>query len=83
MGQFAYPFMASLFDGMPILFAAIIGVLIVIVLSIVVSVANKQKFYRASTIVPCVISVVATFFICLPDLKIVTIETVIFITMVS
>lgn len=65
VGQFAYPFMASLFDGMPILFAAIIGVLIVIVLSVVVSVATKEKFYRASIIVPCIISVIATFFILL------------------
>lgn len=65
VGQFAYPFMASLFDGMPILFAAIIGVLIVIVLSIIVSVATKEKFYRASIIAPCIISVVATFFILL------------------
>lgn len=65
VGQFAYPFMASLFDGMPILFAAIIGVLIVIVLSVIVSVATKDKFYRASIIVPCIISVIATFFILL------------------
>lgn len=63
VGQFVYPFMASLFDGPPILFAGIIGVLIVIVLSIIVSVATKEKFYRASIKVPCAISVIATFFI--------------------
>lgn len=63
VGQFAYPFMASFWDGSPTLFAAIIGILIVIVLSIIVSVATKDMFYRKSIIIPFIISVVATFFI--------------------
>ena len=65
IGQFVYPFIASLFDGSPTAFAAIIGILIVVILSIIVCVATKEKFYRKSVIIPCLISVVATFLILL------------------
>lgn len=64
-GQFVYPFIASLFDGIPIVFAAIVGILIIVILSIIVCIATKEKFYRKSVIIPCVISVVVTFFILL------------------
>lgn len=63
VGQFAYPFMASLFDGRPEKIAIVIGIAFVIISSIVVFVATKEKFYRRSIIIPCVINAIATFFI--------------------
>lgn len=63
VGQFAYPFMASLFDSNPFWVSLYIGVPLSLIICTIVLIISKQKFIRISIILPCILSCAITSFV--------------------